>query len=312
MDALETADRAQAALWRNDRGAVSDLLAPEIADEMTATDFQLLWGQYTLNWERYERVADGDALVSSYEVEDHSGAGYASVRMRYAIAEITRDRAVVRATASLRSGLSDVPQEFDLEYGLVRLGGSWRIARVSDITTARDLVFYDATLDPVDVVDRLRLALGGQPVARDGSSLPEGHPSLEVDLDTAVARVGEHYEAIVRGNYVRAYDLLPDSVREDITADQWEAQTAGYGITGAEPSEPVLDPSTGEMVVTVRVFTAAFGQFVYEWRLAERADGWVPVSRAISGFEDSAAPLTLEQLQDGSLPAGHPPLGSSE
>jgi hypothetical protein len=314
---LETADAAQAALWRNDRGAVSSLLVPDVADEMTAEDYQLLWQQYTLAWELDETGTEGEVLVSRYEVEDHGGTGPASVRMRYTVAELSGDRAVVRAAASLRIAGSGGPQEFDMEYELVRSGGSWYLARAADLTLGSEFVFYDERMDASEIIEELRVALGGGQASSgsgaDSVVLPEGHPSLGVtDLDAAVERIGDHYEAIVRGDYLRAYNLLPASVRETVSSDEFAAQVAEYGITGAEYTESVIDPGTGEMVVTMRVLTSSFGDFVYEWRLAERADGWIPVSRTIASFDDSAPELTPEQLESGGLPPAHPPLGSSD
>ena len=117
-----------------------------------------------------------------------------------------------------------------------------------------------------------------QPAPVDPASavkLPEG--------TTPEQWVDEYYAACDKGDYETAVSRLPADKQAGTTPEALGEQLAGYGITGYSITSATEEGDAA--VVVVDQTTDSFGTFENTWQFQKDGDGWIVVSKAVTGMK---------------------------
>lgn len=148
------------------------------------------------------------------------------------------------------------------------------------------LVFKPATVPPVDTTATGATANPGSTTGNN-NGIPTTDPNAPFDPAKATAasgtpkdHVSAYFGAIVKGDYNKAFNLLPTDKKangEQAFADQIK----GYGMSSFKIDK--VDEKGDTSVVNATVQTSG-GPFTYIWTFVKYNGKWVVKSRAIGGM----------------------------
>lgn len=138
-------------------------------------------------------------------------------------------------------------------------------------------------------------AAGGQQQAANGGMPPQQTApaeATEFDPKTATkvpagvepeAYVKGYYEACDKGDYAKAFSLLPKDKQASYgDANAFGEQLKGYGIDGYELDPAKVSGDTAEITAWQKTPMGSFG---YTWVLVKDGDTWLVKSRNQSGMK---------------------------
>lgn len=118
------------------------------------------------------------------------------------------------------------------------------------------------------------------PAAATGEFDPATATKLK-DGVTPEQHVEAYFNAIIKGDYQTAYDLLPADKKAAQDAASFGQQLAGYGITAFKLGET---STSGEDTLVNATATMAGGSFDYVWTFTKVDGKWVVKSRELAGM----------------------------
>lgn len=131
-------------------------------------------------------------------------------------------------------------------------------------------------------------AQGGSPTVSQGTMNtgaaadfdPKTAPKVPAGTEPE-AYVRQYYELCSKGEYAKAYKMLPTGTQAYYgSADQFKTTLEGYGVTGFDVQPGA---STDTEIKVVGIQKAQGMDFAYTWTIVKDGDNWLVKSREMGG-----------------------------
>ncbi len=121
---------------------------------------------------------------------------------------------------------------------------------------------------------------GGMPPATTGEFDPATATKVASGV-TPEQHVKDYFEAVLKGDYAKAYDLLPADKKVAQDEASFAEQLKGYGITAYTIDDVSQTDTEAKVTATA---TMAGGSFQYLWTFVKDGGTWVVKSRTLPGM----------------------------
>lgn len=118
----------------------------------------------------------------------------------------------------------------------------------------------------------------GEPAAFDPKAATKVPKGIEPEEYVQI-----YYEACEKGDWKKAFDMLPNDKKAGNSPDALKQQVSGYGIKGFKVTGAQVQGDKAS--VNAEQQTAQYGTFVNTWTFVKKGGVWLVESKAVTGMK---------------------------